>query len=250
MPNDVATTSVAGHTARAKIAQAHSFVLRTIEPEQVRAQVVKRGRPAVLRIVVNHATVGFFAAFQWVLLAMRFASKAGLHAYVDHGACTLCGHAPFSQQYKYYDVDAGPNVWEYYFKMVDPGFEALVQGNAQFDVVTLGTWEVWRLYGATLTPAISAYQGAKDAFDRPFWQASREKAWTFFDSNSTGLKVQLNDAFAEKEASMWHALQLHGLNAMAKALPNLSATLSALSHALTPQLALSPPFIANHFVIG
>ena len=35
--------------------------------------------------------------------------------------------APFPQQYKYYDVDAGPNVWEYFFQTVDPNLDALVE---------------------------------------------------------------------------------------------------------------------------
>ena len=48
-------------------------------------------------IVVNHGTSGLFASFQWVMLAMRFAKAAGLRAYVDHGPCTLCGYAPFTQ---------------------------------------------------------------------------------------------------------------------------------------------------------
>eukprot|EP00966_Prymnesium_polylepis_P228710 5292922-Prymnesium_polylepis.1 len=75
---DSPTAPIGGYAARALLAQSTNFVLRSLDAPKVRAQQAARGRPAVLRIVVNHATIGFFAAFQWVLLALSFANDAGL----------------------------------------------------------------------------------------------------------------------------------------------------------------------------
>eukprot|EP00966_Prymnesium_polylepis_P056681 1311525-Prymnesium_polylepis.1 len=76
---------LAGHASRVFLSKSRNFVLRSLDPMAVQRVIAARGRKAVLRIVVNHETIGLFAAVQWVLLAMQFAKAAGLSAYVDHG---------------------------------------------------------------------------------------------------------------------------------------------------------------------
>jgi len=250
-----------GHKARVFLSKSRHQILREINPAKVKKQVELNGRAAVLRIVVNHETIGLFAALQWVLLAMRFAKSAGLHAYVDHSACTLCGYAPFPLKYKYFDSGAGPNVWEYFFRPVDNGLNEVMKSancgdnckDANADVLTLDTWHIWKLYDSS----IAAYDPHRDttAFNQSFWLEHRQRAWELFSRDSNGLGVDFADTFATQEVEKWKTLQVTAYSNLAQTakLANDAASenrYTAAAAAVAPTTKIWPNPDAQVKVIG
>ena len=232
----------ADHLRRAFLARPgnRNFVLRSLDAAAVRKQVTRRGKPAVLRIVVNHATSGLFASFQWVMLAMRFAKAAGLRAFVDHGPCTLCGYAPFTQDYPYHDWTAGPNAWTYAWEPVDNIDDLMARPqesfNASVDVVTLDTHSIWRLFGQHPKYDIQSFQrgdftgkglwgptlgvGGPVRFDAAWWARQRERAWQLVGPPNSTKPIRMAKGFVRYEARMWHRLLSRSGTALAHAFFN------------------------------
>ena len=213
------------HERRAFLARPNNrnFILNSLDDDAVRAQMKKRGKPAVLRIVVNHATSGLFASFQWVMLAMRFAKAAGLHAYVDHGPCTLCGYAPFTEDYSYHDWTAGPNSWSYFWEPVDTLSDLMAKpANHSVDVLTLDTHQIWHIFGMIPRFDIQSFQkgdfsgkglwgptagvGGPVQFDGQWWAHNRGRAWQLVGSTDSNKPIRFSKSFAAYEAKKWNAL--------------------------------------------
>jgi len=219
----------------------------------VQRVIAARGRKAVLRIVVNHETIGLFAAVQWVLLAMQFAKAAGLSAYVDHGPCTLCGYAPFPLKYKYFDPDAGSNVWEYFFKPVDTALANLSAScqsgcdTANADVMTLDSWHIWKLYDSS----IAAYDPSHSTvFNQQWWWEHRARAYGLFSRDAAGYGVEFAEHFAQQEADMWKAVQQKGYwalqaNATALGQTALAESYGRAAAAVAPSLKIGPNLDAS-----
>ena len=204
------------HERRAFLARPNNrnFILNTLDDDAVRGQMTKRGKPAVLRIVVNHATCGLFASFQWVMIAMRFAKAAGLRAYVDHGPCTLSGYAPFTQDYSYHDWTAGPNSWSYFWEPVDTLNDLMAQpANHSVDILTLHTHQIWKIYGELPRFDVQSFQkgdfsGANGPvyFDAQWWAHHRGRAWQLVGSADSKKPIRFSKSFAAYEARKWAAL--------------------------------------------
>lgn len=212
------------HDRRAFLARPgnRNFILNSLDADAVIAQRARRGRPAVLRIVVNHATSGLFASFQWVMLAMRFAKAAGLRAYVDHGPCTLCGYAPFTQDYSYHDWTAGPNAWSYFWEPVDTLDDLISRTNASTDVLTFDTHQIWEIFGMKPEYDIQSFQkgdfsgkglwgptlgvGGPVIFEPAWWAKQRTRAWQLVGPPNSFKPIRLSKSFARYETRMWNRL--------------------------------------------
>jgi hypothetical protein len=234
------------HDRRAFLAKSgnRNFILNSLNAEEVIQQRARRGRPAVLRIVVNHATSGLFASFQWVMLAMRFAKAAGLRAYVDHGPCTLCGYAPFTQDYSYHDWTAGPNAWSYFWEPVDTLDDLMNRPNGSTDVLTLDTHMIWQIFGMMPEYDIQSFQkgdfsgkglwgptlgvGGPVKFEAAWWAKQRSRAWQLVGSPNSNKPIRLSKSFARYEARMWNRLVANS------------------DHNTTGNWASRPPLIAAH----
>lgn len=215
----------ADHARRAFLSRPanRNWILNSLDDDAVRAQMTKRGKPAVLRIVVNHATSGLFASFQWVMLAMRFAKAAGLRAYVDHGPCTLCGYAPFTQDYSYHDWTAGPNSWSYFWEPVDTLGDLMAKpANQSVDVLTLDTHQIWTIFGTKPRFDIQSFQkgdfsglgqwgptqgvGGYVKFDTAWWAKQRSRAWQLVGSPGSSKPIRFSQGFAAYEQKKWDTL--------------------------------------------
>lgn len=216
------------HDRRAFLARPNNrnFILNSLNDTDVRKQMAKRGRPAVLRIVVNHPTSGLFASFQWVMLAMRFAKAAGLRAYIDHGPCVLCGYAPFTQDYSYHDWTMGPNAWSYFWEPVDTLSDLMAKpSNSSVDIVTLDTHMIWKIYGTVPRFDIQSFQqgdfsgkgrwgcpGDKGPcpgpvlFNATWWAKQRGRAWQLVGSHGSSKPIQMSKGFVAYEQNKWDAL--------------------------------------------
>lgn len=200
---------VGHHNTRAylKHPKNRNFVLHSLNASLVQQQKALRGKEVVLRQVVNHATSGLFASMQWAMITSNFADEAGVRMYIDHGPCTLSGYAPFTQMYSYHDGCAGVNAWEYFFKPTHDLSDLRAKGDP-IDVVTLGTKQIWEIYG--MEPFhIASFQtqdftaGTPFKYYRPMWDKYRPRAWKLVGD---GKRFQLNDAFKAYEAQRWSAL--------------------------------------------
>ena len=223
-PSEIA----ADHARRAFLARPNNrnWILNTLDDASVRRQIARRGKPAVLRIVVNHATSGLFASFQWVMLAMRFARASGLRTYVDHGPCTLCGYAPFTQDYSYHDWTAGPNAWTYFWEPTDTLSDLMEKAKSDpdhsVDVVTLDTHQIWRIFGMHPRFDIQSFQkgdfsgkglwgptlgkGGYVRFDPQWWAKQRGRAWQLVGKPRSTKPIRLAKGFAAYEDAKWRAL--------------------------------------------
>ena len=198
-------------------------MLNSLDDDAVRQQMAKRGKPAVLRIVVNHATSGLFASFQWVMLAMRFAKAAGLRTYVDHGPCTLCGYAPFTQDYSYHDWTAGPNAWSYFWEPTDTLSDLMAKpANSSVDVLTLDTHQIWNIFGTKPRFDIQSFQkgdfsgkglwgptlgvGGPVKFDAKWWAHQRARAWQLVGHAQSNKPIRFSKGFQKMEEAKWAKL--------------------------------------------
>lgn len=242
-PDEIA----ADHDRRAFLAKPgnRNFVLNSLDKDAVNRQQAQRGRTVVLRIVVNHATSGLFASFQWVMLALRFAKAAGLRAYVDHGPCTLCGYAPFTQDYSYHDWTAGPNAWTYFWEPVDTLSDLMAsRTNQSVDVVTLDTHQIWNIFGTKPEYDIQSFQkgdfsgkglwgptlgvGGPVKFDARWWAKQRTRAWQLVGQPTSNKPIRMSRSFAEYEQTKWSQL------------------LTTSAHNSTAGPSTHPPLIAAH----
>ena len=225
----------AEHERRAFLARPNNrnWVLNSLDDDAVRKQMAKRGKPAVLRIVVNHATSGLFASFQWVMLAMRFAKAAGLRTYVDHGPCTLCGYAPFTQDYSYHDWTAGPNAWSYFWEPTDTLSDLMAKpANSSVDVLTLDTHQIWNIFGTKPRFDIQSFQkgdfsgkglwgptlgvGGPVKFDAKWWAHQRARAWQLVGHAQSNKPIRFSKGFQKMEEAKWAKLLLKSAHHMSE----------------------------------
>ena len=109
---------------------------------------VPGGHDRVLVARMNHSYAGFFACFTFALNQILFARRNNCLPVIDYGERSSDGPNA------YFDADAGPNVWEYYFEPVascgseqlrqwidDPTHPVTVD-----DVVELTDVDLWYLH--------------------------------------------------------------------------------------------------------
>ena len=151
----------AEHERRAFLARPNNrnWVLNSLDDDAVRKQMAKRGKPAVLRIVVNHATSGLFASFQWVMLAMRFAKAAGLRTYVDHGPVHAVRLRALHAGLAVPRLDRGAQRVVLLWEPTDTLSDLMAKpANSSVDVLTLDTHQIWNIFGTKPRFDIQSFQ--------------------------------------------------------------------------------------------
>ena len=136
-------------------------------------------RGDVLVIRVNHCNAGFFAQVQFALNQLRYAEQHGMIPVVEFGRDSVDGPNA------YFEEEAGPNVWEYYFEPIDGLTPVAARERARRSgrrVLTLKYWELWRLHwkdpGSVFTYPYGYYRDVENktqSFDAEWWEAQRRE---------------------------------------------------------------------------